>query len=320
MVEGSQHDVNDQPRGSSTSGNDAAEIVVVGSANLDTVVPVPRQPRVGETILGGDHSLVAGGKGANQAVAAARLGRRTCFIGRIGDDAAGVRLRRSLVEAGVDVEHLHTTEATPSGIALITVTPDGDNSIVVSPGANDRLSSVDIEPAQNLLESAAVLLVQHEVPADVVHAAVLAAWGQVILNPAPARPLPPDVLEAVDVLVPNQTELAELAGGPVPTTPQDAVGLVRKLGQETVVVTLGARGALVIDGDSTELVPAPSIIPIDTTGAGDAFCGALADGLAQGEDLLAATQWAVRVGAVTCLRVGAQTSLPTAAEVQDLIA
>lgn len=299
---------------------DAIEIVVVGSANLDTVVPVPRHPRPGETILGGDHSLVCGGKGANQAVAAARLGRRTCFIGRVGDDAAGVRLRRGLEEADVDVEHLRTTEATPSGIALITVTSNGDNSIVVSPGANDHLAAADIEPAQNLLESAAVLLVQHEIPAEAVHAAVLGAWGQVVLNPAPARALPPDVLDAVDVLVPNQTELAELAGGAVPTTPQEALALVRKLGLETVVVTLGARGALVIDGSSIDHVPSPSIIPVDTTGAGDAFCGALADGLAQGEDLLAATQWAVRVGAVTCLRVGAQTSLPTADEVQELIA
>lgn len=307
-------------RRSSAEGDQSVEIVVVGSANLDTVVPVPRQPRPGETMLGGDHSLVPGGKGANQAVAAARLGRRTAFVGRIGDDAAGVRLRQNLDEANVDIAHLRTTEATPSGVALITVTPDGDNSIVVSPGANNRLSAIDIAPAKNLLESAAVLLVQQEVPADAVHAAILTAWGQVILNPAPARPVPGDVLDAVDVLVPNQTELADLAGGPVPTSPQEAAGLVRKLGLETVVVTLGSRGALVIDGDSVEHVPAPSIIPVDTTGAGDAFCGALADGLAQGEDLLAATQWAVRVGAVTCLRAGAQPSLPTAAEVQELIA
>lgn len=308
-----------EPEASSGNAN-AIEIVVVGSANLDTVVPVPRQPRAGETILGGDHALVPGGKGANQAVAASRLGRRTSFVGRVGDDGAGVRLRRGLDEAGVNLDYLRTTEATPSGIALITVTPDGDNSIVVSPGANDHVTAADIEPAQNLFESAAVLLVQHEIPAEAVHAAVLAAWGQVILNPAPARPLPPDVLDAIDVLVPNQTELAELAGGAVPSSPQEAAALVRKLGLETVVVTLGSRGALVIDGSSVEHVPAPSIIPVDTTGAGDAFCAGLADGLAQGEDLLSAAQWAVRVGAVTCLREGAQPSLPTAAEVQELIA
>jgi len=316
MVEGQHSDVNDQW---DLDDSEAVDIVVVGSANLDTVVPVPRQPRAGETILGGDHSLVPGGKGANQAVAAARLGRRTSFVGRVGDDSAGVRLRRGLEQANVNVDHLRTTEATPSGIALITVTPDGDNSIVVSPGANNHVSAADMEPAKNMLESASVLLVQHEIPAEAVHAAVLAAWGQVILNPAPARPLPPEVLEAIDVLVPNQTELAELAGEAVPTTPQEAAALVRKLGLATVVVTLGSRGALVIDGGSVEHVPAPSIIPIDTTAAGDAFCAALADGLAQGEDLLAATQWAVRVGAVTCLRAGAQPSLPTAAEVQELI-
>lgn len=299
---------------------EVSEVVVVGSANLDIVVPVDRHPTVGETVLGGDHQLISGGKGANQAVAAARLGRSTSLLARIGDDAAGVQLRRSIAEAGVDVKHLLVTEQVPSGIALISVGPDGDNSIVVSPGANGRLTPRDVEDASATFATASVVLLQLEVPMETVVAAAQTPWSTVILNPAPAAQLPDGLLESIDILVPNQTELATLAGGESPDTPQDAVQLAKQLPVETVVVTMGAKGAIVVDGDSSEHVPAPPIIPVDTTGAGDAFCAGLADGLARNLDLVSSVEWAVTVGAATCLRHGAQPSLPTADEIQELLA
>lgn len=296
------------------------EVVVVGSANLDIVVPVERHPAVGETVLGGDHQLISGGKGANQAVAAARLGRPTALLARVGDDAAGIQLRRSIAEAGVNIKHLLVTEQVPSGIALISVGPDGDNSIVVSPGANNRLTPQDVADASGTFSSASVVLLQLEVPIDTVAAAADVPWGKVILNPAPATALPEGLLDSVDILVPNQTELALLAGGEVPATPQEAVQLARQLDVATVIVTMGARGAIVVDESGSEHVPAPPIIPVDTTGAGDAFCAALADGLARNLDVLSSVEWAVTVGAATCLRHGAQPSLPTIDEVQELLA
>ena len=321
----------DDPRAS-------AEIVVVGSANLDLVVDVETIPVAGETVLGGDLRRVPGGKGANQAVAAARLGRRVAMVGRVGDDDAGSVLRSAMDSAGVDTTWLLTTEDTPSGTALIAVGADGDNAIVVSPGANGRLSAADVEgaaalieaadveSAAALIEAARVVLLQLEVPLEAVSAAVRCARGTVVLNPAPApAAMPPaELLDGVDVIVPNQTELATLAGhaglaaiGDV--DPDTAVALARGLPVAAAVVTLGAAGAMVVTGADSTHVRAPAVAPVDTTAAGDAFCGALADALGGGADLVDAARWAVRVGAAATLRHGAQPSLPTRAEVGQLL-
>ena len=304
----------------------APEVAVVGSANLDLVVDVETIPVAGETVLGGDLRRIPGGKGANQAVAAARLGRRVAMIGRLGDDDAATTLRSAMDTAGVDTTWLLNTGDTPSGTALIAVGADGDNTIVVSPGANGRVNSADVASAARVLGAAAVVLLQLEVPLEAVEAAVRHARGTVVLNPAPApgSMLPDDLLDGVDVIVPNQTELATLAGfaglsaiGEV--DPDTAVALARGLPVAAAVVTLGASGAMVVTPDSAIQVPAPAVEPVDTTAAGDAFCGALADALVDGADLVRAAEWAVRVGAAATLRRGAQPSLPTRADVGHLL-
>ena len=302
------------------------EIAVVGSANLDLVVEVDTIPVRGETVLGGDLRRIPGGKGANQAVAAARLGRRVAMIGRLGDDDAATILRSAMDAAGVDTTWLLNTGGTPSGTALIAVGADGDNAIVVSPGANGRVSSADVASTAQVLGAAAVVLLQLEVPLEVVEAAARHARGTVVLNPAPAPSsmLPDELLDGVDVIVPNQTELATLAGyaglsaiGEV--DPDTAVALARGLPVAAAVVTLGAAGAMVVTPADATHVPAPAIEPVDTTAAGDAFCGALADALVDGADLVRAAEWAVRVGAAATLRPGAQPSLPTRSEVDQLL-
>ena len=257
------------------------EIAVVGSANLDLVVEVPRVPLVGETVLGSDLARIPGGKGANQAVAAARLGRAVAMIGRIGDDEGGQILRDALETDGVDTTHLTTTPNTPNGVALIAVGADGDNAIVVSPGANSRLSVADVEAASGVLRAAAVTLLQLEVPIDAIVAAAEIASGIVVLNPAPApiSPLPAELLTAVDVIVPNQTELALLTGHDGAVDAETAADLAARLPALTVVVTLGALGALAVAEGNVTHIAAPKVNPIDTTAAGDSFCGALADAL-----------------------------------------
>lgn len=298
-------------------------IAVVGSANLDIVVPVSHHPSSGETVLGGDHSQIPGGKGANQAVAASRLGSQVSFIGCIGEDPAGSVLEASLVASGVNTDALRAATGIPSGIALITVDEDGDNAIVVSPGANYHLTPDDVATnAALLLDS--VTLLQLEIPIETTIAAARTATGIVILDPAPAPPegLPNELLQAVDIVAPNESELALLARRPVDAADlDDVIDAARSLAVGSVVVTLGARGALVVGGleNVTAHVPAPVVEPMDTTAAGDAFRGALATQLARDRSLLDAVSFATRVGAATTLRFGAQPSLPTAAEVDDLL-
>lgn len=295
------------------------DVCVVGSANLDYVVSVPHHPVAGETVLGGDHLRVSGGKGANQAVAAARLGRSVAFVGCVGDDPAGDELRAALVADGIDVSLLRTVPDTPSGIAMISVGPDGDNSIVVSPGANARVDEDDIASAAVALQVAKVTLLQLEVPVEAITDAAEAAGGLVVLNPAPAQALTSRLLESVDVLVPNETELALLSGSSVATTFDEIVDQARLLPAARTVVTLGAQGALLVDENAVHHQAAPAVDAVDTTAAGDSFCGALADVLAEGGSLTDAMAWGVMVGAATTLRFGAQSSLPTAAEVADLL-
>jgi ribokinase len=293
-------------------------VAVVGSLNLDLVIRVPELPGPGETVSGGDLFRNPGGKGANQAVAAARLGRRVAMVGCVGDDDAGRSLLASLEADGVDRSRVRVVDGAPSGTAFITVGGDGENQIVVSPGANARLTPDDVAAARGVLEASAVTLLQLEVPLEAVAAAAGAAGGRVVLNPAPVRPLPAELLGRVDVLVPNRVELAQLAGGPVPGTVSEAARLAGRLAARAVVVTLGADGALVVEDGQAGHVPAVPVRAVDATAAGDAFCGGLADALAGGAGLADAARRAVRVAAAACLRQGAQASLPTPAELDTL--
>jgi ribokinase len=297
------------------------EIAVVGSLNLDLVVRVPHHPAPGETVLGGDSVRNPGGKGANQAVAAARLGRRVAMVGRVGDDEPGRVLLASLDREGVDRSRVAVSEGAPTGIALIAVDEQGENSIVVSPGANARVNADDVAATKDALGRAAVTLLQLEVPVEAVAAAARASSGTVILNPAPAGELPKEMIRAVDVLVPNRIELAMLCSSAVPESVEETIDLARRIeGPGAVVVTLGDQGALMVKGETWAHIPTVKVDPVDTTAAGDAFCGALADAMVRGESLEGAVRWAVRAAALTCTRLGAQISLPSRVEVEALLA
>ncbi|WP_445277421.1 ribokinase [Streptomyces sp. DSM 41033] len=297
------------------------DLLVVGSANADLVVGVDRRPGPGETVLGSDLVVHPGGKGANQAVAAARLGARTALLARVGDDAHGRLLRASQQEAGVDTGGVLVGGA-PTGVALITVDPSGDNSIVVSPGANARLTPGDIRAAAPLLATARVVSVQLEIPLDTVAetARSLAPGTRLVLNPSPPAPLPDEVLAACDPLVVNEHEARFILGEGAGSTPESWARGLTALGPRSVVITLGADGALVSDtrGGDPVRVPSPRVDAVDTTGAGDAFTAALAWRLGLGEDLAEAAGYAVRVGAAAVTKEGAQASFPTAEEVAAL--
>ena len=291
-----------------------AVILVVGSLNLDIVLPVPHHPRPGETVLGGEHARHPGGKGANQAVAAARLGASVAMLGRVGDDDEGRLLISALGEAGVATDHVLVTGDAHSGIALITVDDEGENTIVVSPGANARLTPADIESATELIKGAGIVLLQLEVPLSTVERATQLARGTVILNPAPACELPGALLDRVDVLVPNRGELEFLAHGE-----SDVAVALRGLAPPQIIVTLGAEGALIATDDVIERVPGYLVEAVDTTAAGDCFCGALAAALDEGLDLAKAARRANAAAALSTTHRGAQPSLPTRVELDDFI-
>ncbi|OJV82979.1 MAG: ribokinase [Cellulomonas sp. 73-92] len=288
-------------------------VAVIGSANVDLVVDVDRHPGPGETVLGGDLRRSPGGKGANQAVAAARAGgAATVFVGALGRDDAAELLLESLHGAGVATEAVGRVDV-PTGTALITVTPDGENSIVVAAGANARLALTPAAAAA--VAGADVVLAQLEVPLEVVLAAAAArrAACLLVLNAAPSRPLPDELWDAVDVLVVNEHEAIDLGpgGGDVDTAVEHLLATV-----PTVVVTMGALGALVARrGLPVVHVPSLDVDPVDSTGAGDTFCGVLAARLADGVEVVAAARAAVVAGALAVTRRGAQSGIPTAAEV-----
>ncbi|MEL5957945.1 ribokinase [Streptomyces sp. CLV115] len=299
-------------------GQDRYDLLVVGSANADLVVGVERRPAAGETVLGSDLAVHPGGKGGNQAVAAARLGARTALLARVGDDAHGRLLLESQRAAGVDTAGVLVGGA-PTGVALITVDPSGDNSIVVSPGANARLTPRDVRAAGALLGAARVVSVQLEIPLETVAevAGAMSPGSRLVLNPSPPAPLPGRVLGVCDPLVVNEHEARYVLGESAGSTPQEWARALLSLGPRSVVVTLGAAGALVADGRTGDVVPVPSprVEAVDTTGAGDAFTAALAWRLGLGEELTEAAAFAVRVGAAAVTRRGAQESFPTADEV-----
>ncbi len=280
--------------------------------NLDRSVSVERFPRPGETIIGSDVRVDNGGKGANQAVAAARLGAAVRMIGAVGDDADGTRLRAGLESEGIDAEAL-LVAALPTGAAFITVDGGGENSIVVAPGANHALTSDDVAHAWGRAPD--VTLAQLEVPAAAVLAAMQRPARLRVLNPAPGRPLDEALLASVDVIVPNRVELATIVGGAALADLNAVAGAARELGVTSVVVTLGGEGALVVEGKTVVQVPAIDVPVVDTTAAGDSFCGALAVALGSGKDIEAAVEFAVACAAFTVQRRGAQASLPRLADI-----
>ncbi|MGW2208219.1 ribokinase [Streptomyces sp. NPDC001781] len=296
------------------------DLLVVGSANADLVIGVERRPAAGETVLGGDLAVHPGGKGANQAVAAARLGARTALLARVGDDGHGRLLLDSLRSAGVDTASVAAGGA-PTGVALITVDPSGDNSIVVSPGANSRLDAGDVRDAERLVRGSRVVSAQLEIPVETVAEVVrtLGDGNRFVLNPSPPQPLPAEVLAVCDPLIVNEHEARVLLGDALTgEEPEDWARLLLDAGPRSVVVTLGAEGALVCDASGARRVPSVKVDAVDTTGAGDAFTAALAWKLGSGAGLAEAAAYAARVGAAAVTRRGAQESYPTAAEVDAL--
>ncbi|MBQ1123099.1 ribokinase [Streptomyces sp. B15] len=298
-------------------------IAVVGSLNLDLVTSVPHHPVPGETVLGGDIVRHPGGKGANQAVAAARLGGEVSFVGRVGDDDDAEVMLSAARDQGVDVGHFRRTPGTPTGRALIAVSPQGENTIIVSPGANSRLSAADCAAAADTLGRARVTVLQQEVPDEANHEAARLSGGTVLYNPAPAV-TGAELPSRVDLLVPNRTELAALAG--LSSTPDKlddvsaAARKLRRLGVGAVVVTLGGDGVLVCEGHAVLHIPAFPVTAVDTTAAGDSFCGALAVGLAEGRSLEQAGRWAAAAAAISTTRAGAQPSLARREETEALLA
>lgn len=301
-------------------------IVVVGSTNTDLVTRVARIPAPGETVLGGDLQIVAGGKGANQAVAAARLGAAVTFVARVGDDAFGKNALDNFRREGLNVEHVSVTLGVPSGVALIPVNEaTGENAIVVAPGANARLSPEDVDAAAGAFDFARALVVSLEVPLETVARAIEAGHARrlpVILNPAPARPLPPELLSRVSLLTPNESEAAQLCGRAPEAgfaSLDEMAGALLDLGVDAAVVTLGARGAVLVTPDGVEHVPGFAVQAVDTVAAGDCFTGALAVEIASGRALRAAVRFASAAAALSVTREGAQPALPTREEVNAFL-
>jgi len=285
-------------------------VIVIGSSNTDMVVKTERFPKPGETIVGGEFFLFAGGKGANQAVAAARLGGAVQFVARVGDDVFGQQALNGFKAEGIDCSSVKTDPHLASGTALITVDASGENSIVVAPGANNALQPDDLVDVD--FANAGLVLMQLETPLPTIVAATKAAPGKCVLNPAPAQTLPPDVLQGLYLIPPNETE-AELLTGVLPTDPASCVRAAKILhdaGVQHVIITLGAAGAFYSDGTSSFNVSAPKVKALDTTAAGDCFNGAVVVALAEGKNWRESIEFAVKAASISVTRMGAQVSVP----------
>ena len=301
-----------------------SDILVIGSLNMDLVVRAERMPARGETLPGLDFHTIPGGKGANQAAAAARLGGRVAMLGCVGADAFGEQLLENLQGLGVDIGAVRRVAGVSSGVAAILVDGGGDNRILVVAGANGRVSEEDIRVADDRMRQARLVVMQLEIPLESVLAAARSArsvGAPVLLNPAPARELPEELLGLVDTLVVNEVEAAALSGLPVGSIEQGfaaARALLRR-GARQVALTLGAQGALVCSAQVTAHVPGFAVQVVDTTAAGDAFIGGLAVALLEGKPLERAARFANAAGALACTRLGAQSSLPARDEVMALL-
>jgi ribokinase len=297
-----------------------SNIVVIGSSNTDMVVQAERLPTPGETIIGGKFFMNAGGKGANQAVAAARLGGIVSFIAKIGNDVFGKEAMGLFEKEGIDCSGVTIDSENPSGVALITVNLEGENCIVVASGANAALSPNDLEANKKLIREADIILMQLEIPIETI------AWtletgvsekAKIILNPAPAQILPDRILKRINIITPNETEAGILSGITVTdqASAEKAARVLLNKGVDSVIITMGAQGAFLMDADQSELISAPTVRAVDTTAAGDIFNGALAVGLSDWLSILEAVKFAIRAASISVTRMGAQSSAPYLREI-----
>ncbi len=299
-------------------------IVVFGSINMDLTTYLPRLPRPGETLLGRSFQTVPGGKGANQAVAAARLGASVRLIGRIGEDAFGRQHMAAMQQEGINIDGVVRDPGATTGLAVISVDDAGENCIVVISGANMAIEASDVERCALALEGARMLLLQLEIPIESTLAAARAAHQMgvtVVLDPAPACDIPEDLFRMVDVITPNEVEAEALLGSPIAgeTDARRALGQLRRKGVASAVVKMGGRGAFFETGEGQGYVPAFPVRAVDTVAAGDAFNGALAVALMEGRPFAEAVRWGAAAGALAVTRAGAMPSLPSRARVEKLL-
>lgn len=302
----------------------ANKVVVIGSSNTDMVIKLDRLPGPGETLLGGDFIMAAGGKGANQAVAAARLGGEVTFVARVGADIFGEQAVQGFQKEGINTRFIVEDDANPSGVALIFVDRKGENSIAVASGANGWLSPKNVEAARDEMAQAHVLLLQLEIPMETVQSAARMAsemGKKVILNPAPARELEDSLLHILSVITPNESETEILTGIKVENeiSAKKAAEVLRTKGVSNVIITMGSQGSFLCTDDKVAMIPTRRIAAVDTTAAGDAFNGALAYSVAKGEALDEAVHFANLAGALSATKMGAQPSMPTSDELQKFM-
>lgn len=300
------------------------EIVVIGSSNTDLVIKTQRIPEPGETVLGGVFMMTAGGKGANQAVAASRLGGRTTFVARVGKDLFGEKSLENYAKDNLNTDFVFVDEEAPSGTALITVDGKGENCIVVASGANGALSRNDIDAVRERISKAKYVLMQLEVPIGTVEYAAevaVAESAKVILNPAPAAKLSPELMRKLYLITPNRTESQLLTGIPVESweDAERAADILLAAGVENVVITMGALGSLLKNASQCVRIPARRVEVVDTTAAGDVFNGALCVALSEGRDLVSALEFATTASSISVTHMGAQSSIPTRSEVDALM-
>ncbi|MCM1448934.1 MAG: ribokinase [Clostridiales bacterium] len=302
------------------------KILVIGSSNTDMVIRCQRMPRPGETVLGGEFMMNQGGKGANQAVAASKAGGNVTFIAKVGNDIFGRQTLEELKKAGVDTSHVLVSDEYPSGVALINVDENGENSISVASGANRALSPADIEKAADVIAESSILLMQLETPIETITRAAEIAKKNgvtVILNPAPApqAPLPDSLLANIDIIIPNKTE-AEIISGISLDSADGELAAIKALagkGVATTIITLGSKGSLLCNDNNCEKIPAMKVTAVDTTAAGDTFCGSFCVAYTEGADLHEAIKFATRASAISVTRAGAQQSAPTRREIDAFI-
>lgn len=297
-----------------------SKILVIGSSNTDMVICTGHLPLPGETVIGGTFFMNPGGKGANQAVTVARLGGRVSFICKTGSDIFGHQANQLFNEEGIDTSYVFSDTKNPSGVALITVDTDAENCIVVAPGANAHLTPNDLKRSAEAVEAADIILLQLEIPMQTVEAAAAMAYRlgkKVVLNPAPASKLSAGLLETLYAITPNETEAEAISGIRITDerTAEEAARKIASMGVCNVIITLGAKGALVFDGEHCEVVPAYKIQAVDTTAAGDVFNGALVVALSEGRTLPEAVRFACKASAISVTRSGAQNSVPYRTEV-----
>lgn len=302
----------------------SGEILVIGSLNMDQVVVTPRLPLMGETVLGNSYSTYPGGKGANQAIAAARLGASVRMVGCIGQDTFGQSLRENLVTNKVDVSQLKVSPNISTGTALITVDQSGRNTIIVVPGANFDLLGQDIDALEKTMEGVSLVVVQMEIPLATVWESILLAKKHaipVVLNPAPANTIPDEILNGLDYLIPNDSELSLLTNRPTGTLPEirSACAFLLSKGVKRVILTRGEDGCYYVEKEGEILLPAFIVDSVDSTAAGDAFIGGFASSIDKGKDIQSALITGAAAGALSVTRAGAQTSLPTRQELENFL-